>query len=552
MKSPLSLLTILWLSILPVLFSCSRQSFTVSGIDDHYNSDTYYIAGGFDAEDEERNQAAPSNGSGLGPVDRKEGMDRAGSDYGRRNADRGRGDRLGDTRGSEDWDEANGLVDDDMGISIADYRRTYRRGYRDGQWDANSLPGLYSPNYGGWGWGIGPGIGWNAPCWSWGGGWNYYAYWNNPWNSWNNPWNSWNNPWGTGWGWGGWNGWGGGYGFGYGGWNHWGGWNRWGWGGWNGWGGNTYVWIQVQPRYRSGPRRDRLNQINARSGSGNRMTPWGQARVNGTSRRHGDFISRVSAIHSNWRNSTSDAVVANAGSNNHRGRRLFSLPYAQERPTQREAVDQRAQAGGGYVGNPSGTPRERNYSYRDRFSEAGTGRASYYDKGIERTYGNDRVRGGSWSERSPRSEYSTPRSTYSTPRSTYSTPRSEYSTPRSEYRAPRSEYSTPRSEYSTPRSEYSTPRSTYTPPRSTYTPPRSEYRAPRSEYSSPRSSSSSPRSSSSSLRSSSSSPRSSSSSPRSSSSSPRSTYSTPRSSYSAPRSSSGSTSSSSRSSSGSS
>ncbi|MFM7746459.1 MAG: hypothetical protein ACKO7X_00905, partial [Bacteroidota bacterium] len=359
---------------------------------------------------------------------RLEGADRTGSDFGRRNNDLERADRWAGSRGWEDDERGNDLLDDDLGMSIADYRRAYRRGYRDGQWDANALPGLYSPNYGGWGWGIGPGIGWNAPCWSWGGGWNYYAYWNNPWNSWNNPW-------GNGWGWGGGYGWGGG-------WNHWGGWNQWGWGGWNGWGGNTYVWIHNQPRYRSGPRRDRLNQINARNSTGNRMTPWGQARVNGTSRRHGDFVSRVSTI--NRRNLTSANAVANAGSNDQRGRRVFSLPYAQERPTQREGVDNRTRNGVDYTGNPSGTSRERNYSYRDRFSESGTSRGSYYDKGTERTYGNDRVRGGTWSDRNRSSEVRSPRSEYSSPRSEYSSPRSEYSSPRSEYSSPRSTYSSPR------------------------------------------------------------------------------------------------------------
>ena len=210
------------------------------------------------------------------------------------------------------------------------------------------------------------------------------------------------------------------------------------------------MWIHHQPRYRSGPRRDRLNQINARNGSGNRMTPWGQASVNGASRRHGDFVSRVSTI--NRRNVTSANAVANAGSNDQRGRRVFSLPYAQERPAQREGVDQRTRNGVDYAGNPSVTSRERNYSYRDRFSESGTSRGSYYDKGTERTYGNDRVRGGTWSDRNRSSEDRSPRSEYSSPRSSYSTPRSSSSTPRSTYSAPRSTYSAPRSTYSAPRS----------------------------------------------------------------------------------------------------
>ena len=479
MKSSLSLLNLVALLLLPALFSCSRQALTVSGADDHYNADTYYVAGGFDSEEDRQGREASINGPGDNFTNRDrgnraEGADRNGSDFGRRNNDLGRADRWVGSRGWEDDERGTVFLDDDLGMSIADYRRAYRRGYRDGQWDANALPGLYSPNYGGWGWGIGPGIGWNAPCWSWGGGWNYYAYWNNPWNSWNNPWgNGWG--WGGGYGWGGWNGWGGGYGWGggwnswgYGGWNHWGSWNRWGWGGWNGWGGNTYVWIYNQPRYRSGPRRDRLNQINVRNSTGNRMTPWGQARVNGTSRRHGDFVSRVSAINGNRQNPSSANVVASAGSNEQRGRRFFSLPYAQSRSAQREGVDNRTRTGVDYAGNPSGSSRDRNYSFRDRFSESRTNRGSYFDKGTERTYGNDKVRGSSWVNRSPRSEYRSPRSEDNTPRSSYSTPRSSYSTPRSSYSTPRSSYSTPRSSYSTPRSSYSTPRSTYSAPRSSF------------------------------------------------------------------------------------
>ncbi|MFM8837238.1 MAG: hypothetical protein ACKOHH_01245, partial [Bacteroidota bacterium] len=223
--------------------------------------------------------------------------------------------------------------------------------------------------------------------------------------------------------------------------------------------------------------------------TGNRMTPWGQASVNGTSRRHGDFVSRVSAINGNRQNPSSGNVVASASSNEQRGRRFFSWPYAQSRSAQREGVDNRTRTGVDYAGNPSGTSRDRNYSFRDRFSESRTNRGSYYDKGTERTYGNDKVRGSSWVNRSPRSEYRSPRSEYNTPRSSYSTPRSEYSTPRSTYSSPRSSYSTPRSSNSAPPPTSSIPRSTYSAPRSTYSAPRSTYSAPRSTYSAPRSSS---------------------------------------------------------------
>ncbi|MFM8976688.1 MAG: hypothetical protein ACKOJE_01405, partial [Bacteroidota bacterium] len=168
--------------------------------------------------------------------------------------------------------------------------------------------------------------------------------------------------------------------------------------------------------------------------------------------RHGDFVSRVSAIKGNKQDPSSANVVASASSNEQRGRRFFSLPYAQSRSAQREGVDNRTRTGVDYSGNPSGTSRDRNYSFKDRFSESRTNRGSYYDKGTERTYGNDKVRGGSWVDRSPRSEYRSPRSEYSTPRSSYSTPRSEYSTPRSSYSTPRSSYSTPRSTYTAPRS----------------------------------------------------------------------------------------------------
>ncbi|MCE2840473.1 MAG: hypothetical protein LW729_03705, partial [Bacteroidetes bacterium] len=201
-----------WFLGLLCMASCSSRINGVSGRTDHYDADAYQVSGGFEGD---RERVSVSDRA-LRPLEeRYEGE-----------ADRSQRD--------EDVVES---------MSVADYRRAYRQGYLDGNLDASFLPGLYRPNYGGWGWGIGPGIGWNAPCWSWGARWNYFSYWNNPWND----------PWGPSWGWGGWNnwhygpGWGGwGYsGWGYGGWGNggWGngGWNHVGWGGWNGWGGNPYV-----------------------------------------------------------------------------------------------------------------------------------------------------------------------------------------------------------------------------------------------------------------------------------------------------------------------
>ncbi|NDC73362.1 MAG: hypothetical protein EBZ62_07930, partial [Sphingobacteriia bacterium] len=143
MKSSLSLLNLFALLLLPVLFSCSRQALTVSGADDHYNADTYYVAGGFDAEDDRQGREASIYGSGDNSTNRDrgnraEGADRTGSDFGRRNNDLGRADRWAGSRGWEDDERGNDLLDDDLGMSIADYRRAYRRGYRDGQWDANA------------------------------------------------------------------------------------------------------------------------------------------------------------------------------------------------------------------------------------------------------------------------------------------------------------------------------------------------------------------------------------------------------------------------------
>ena len=364
-------LGLLWMA------SCSSRINGVSGRTDHYDADAYQVSGGFEGD---REPVSVSDRA-LRPLEeRYEGE-----------ADRSQRD--------EDVVES---------MSVADYRRAYRQGYQDGNLDASFLPGLYRPNYGGWGWGIGPGIGWNAPCWSWGARWNYFSYWNNPWND----------PWGPSWGWGGWNnwhygpGWGGwGYsGWGYGGWGYggWGngGWNHVGWGGWNGWGGNPYVWVHRGPNTWAGPRRDRLNRVHTTTPRNNRWTPWGQTASNNRPVRETRVAGVTSAPNrtGSWSNRTTAAATDET-----------------RRPHQSETR---------YGGNVESGNRTRH-----TFS-------------------------------TPSKVYTEPRS-YTAPRSeprSYTAPRSEprsYTAPRSEprsYTAPRSE---PRS-YTAPRSE---PRS-YTAPRS--------------------------------------------------------------------------------------
>ena len=386
-------LGLLWMA------SCSSRINGVSGRTDHYDADAYQVSGGFEGD---REPVSVSDRA-LRPLEER---------Y------EGEADR---SQRNEDAVES---------MSVSDYRRAYRQGYQDGNLDASFLPGLYRPNYGGWGWGIGPGIGWNAPCWSWGARWNYFSYWNNPWND----------PWGPSWGWGGWNnwhygpGWGGwgysgwGYsGWGYGGWGN-GGWNHVGWGGWNGWGGNPYVWVHRGPNTWAGPRRDRLNRVHTTTPRNNRWTPWGQTASNNRPVRETRVAGVTSAPNrtGSWSNRTTAAATDET-----------------RRPLQAET-------------RYGGTVESGNRT-RHTFS-------------------------------TPSKVYTEPRS-YTAPRSeprSYTAPRSE---PRS-YTAPRSEprsYTAPRSE---PRSE---PRS-YTAPRSeprSYTAPRSEprsYTAPRSE---PRSNSSS-------------------------------------------------------------
>ena len=375
-------LGLLWMA------SCSSRINGVSGRIDHYDADAYQVSGGFEGD---REPVSVSDRA-LRPLEeRYEGE-----------ADRSQRD--------EDAVES---------MSVSDYRRAYRQGYQDGNLDASFLPGLYRPNYGGWGWGIGPGIGWNAPCWSWGARWNYFSYWNNPWND----------PWGPSWGWGGWNnwhygpGWGGwGYsGWGYGGWGYggWGngGWNHVGWGGWNGWGGNPYVWVHRGPNTWAGPRRDRLNRVHTTTPRNNRWTPWGQSASNNRPVRETRVAGVTSAPNrtGSWSNRTTAAATDET-----------------RRPHQSET-------------RYGGTVESGNRT-RHTFS-------------------------------TPSKVYTEPRS-YTAPRSeprSYTAPRSEprsYTAPRSEprsYTAPRTE---PRS-YTAPRSE---PRS-YTAPR---TEPRS-YTAPRSE-----------------------------------------------------------------------
>jgi hypothetical protein len=429
--------------------SCSSRMNGVSGRTDHYDTDAYQVSGGFESD---RERITVSDRA-LRPLEeRYEGE-----------TDRSQRD--------EDAVES---------VSVSDYRRAYRQGYQDGNLDASLLPGLYRPNYGGWGWGIGPGIGWNAPCWSWGARWNYFSYWNNPWND----------PWGPSWGWGGWNnwhygpGWGGwGYGgwgnggwgnggWGYGGWGS-GGWNHVGWGGWNGWGGNPYVRVHRGPNTWAGPRRDRLNRVHTTTPRNNRWTPWGQSASNNRPVRETRVAGVTSAPNrtGSWSNRTTAAATDET-----------------RRPLQAETR---------YGGNVESGNRTR-------------------------------------------STFSTPSKVYTEPR-TYTAPRSEprtYTAPRTEprsYTAPRSEprsYTAPRSEPRTYTAPRSTPR-TYTAPRSeprSYTAPRSEprsYSAPRSEprsYTAPRSeprSYTAPRSSSSSGSGSGSSRSTPSSSGRSGSHSPR-------------------------------
>ena len=64
MKSSLSLQNLVGVILLPALFSCSKQAQTVSGAGEHYNADTYYVAGGFDAEVDRQGGEASTNGSG--------------------------------------------------------------------------------------------------------------------------------------------------------------------------------------------------------------------------------------------------------------------------------------------------------------------------------------------------------------------------------------------------------------------------------------------------------------------------------------------------------
>ena len=268
-------LGLLWMA------SCSSRINGVSGRTDHYDADAYQVSGGFEGD---REPVSVSDRA-LRPLEeRYEGE-----------ADRSQRD--------EDAVES---------MSVSDYRRAYRQGYQDGNLDASFLPGLYRPNYGGWGWGIGPGIGWNAPCWSWGARWNYFSYWNNPWND----------PWGPSWGWGGWNnwhygpGWGGwGYsGWGYGGWGY-GGWGNGGWGngGWNhvGWGGNPYVWVHRGPNTWAGPRRDRLNRVHTTTPRNNRWTPWGQSASNNRPVRETRVAGVTSAPNrtGSWSNRTTAAAT---------------------------------------------------------------------------------------------------------------------------------------------------------------------------------------------------------------------------------------------------
>ena len=257
--------------------SCSSRINGVSGRIDHYDTDAYQVSGGFESD---RERMTVSDRA-LRPLEeRYEGE-----------TDRSQRD--------EDAVES---------VSVSDYRRAYRQGYQDGNLDASLLPGLYRPNYGGWGWGIGPGIGWNAPCWSWGARWNYFSYWNNPWND----------PWGPSWGWGGWNnwhygpGWGG---WGYGGWGNggWGngGWNHVGWGGWNGWGGNPYVRVHRGPITWAGPRRDRLNRVHTTTPRSNRWTPWGQSASNNSPVRETRVAGTLSSSNrtGSWSNRTTAAAT---------------------------------------------------------------------------------------------------------------------------------------------------------------------------------------------------------------------------------------------------
>jgi len=139
-----------WFLGLIWMASCTSRINGVSGRYDHYDTDAYQVSGGFEGD---REPVSVSDRA-LRPLEeRYEGE-----------ADRSQRDE-----------------DAVASMSVSDYRRAYRQGYQDGNLDASFLPGLYRPNYGGWGWGIGPGIGWNAPCWSWGARWNYFSYWNNPW-----------------------------------------------------------------------------------------------------------------------------------------------------------------------------------------------------------------------------------------------------------------------------------------------------------------------------------------------------------------------------------
>lgn len=78
MKSSLSLQSLVGVLLLPTLFSCSRQALNVSGADDHYNADTYYIAGGFDAEEDRQGREASINDSGDNSTNRDRGTGQKG------------------------------------------------------------------------------------------------------------------------------------------------------------------------------------------------------------------------------------------------------------------------------------------------------------------------------------------------------------------------------------------------------------------------------------------------------------------------------------------
>ena len=440
-----------------LLGSCSNKTLISNQNADHYDPDTYLVAGGFDSE-------VSGTTTNTGP---RAGQGSLNEPSGSSRGESVRGDRLGNTYRGEDREDPVGtgyaqeLYDDEgLGMGIGDYRRAYRQGYRDGQWDQWSYPGLYRPNYGGWGWGIGPGIGWNAPCWSWGGGWNYFSVWNNPWNSWYQPWGP---AWGGGW-YGGW----------YGGWNHWNRWNSWG-----GWGGNAWAWTFVPTRSMSGPRRSRMNQLHVRAGRGPRVTPWGMASSNGAPRTFREFRTRLSQ---NPR-STREAAIASSGATQGATARTrrFGMPYAQDRavrPVQREQRTVERAYGSTSDRSVWGSERARSWSDRRSMSvERQPSRSDRTEIPAERsgsefraTYRSRYSDANPWSEKG-RTEYEQPnRSPRSPGSSSYSSPRSSYSSPRSSYSSPRSSgsssYSSPRSSGSTPSSSGSRPSSSFSSPSS--------------------------------------------------------------------------------------